>query len=289
MANTSVFILAPDFPHEGDDMLSGPYAQSLAKAQELGYDGVEIIMGNPEQFDVRAFQALLREHDLRVSAVNCGGIHYKFKSALVSADPQQRERALEILKGDIWIAAQLKCLQQIGVARGGAVPGKPMRWFKGLLVEVLQEAADYAAQHQVSIAFEYTNRFEISTINTGAEAREIVDRASRPNLGILVDTAHSFLEDPDVCQNILDLGPRVKYFHLHDSNGGAAIIGGGRERFRGHHEGMQPDRLSRLVCRRAAAFDLSCGRSAALHLHTAETVPAVQRLSRQTVRAPGPG
>jgi hypothetical protein len=63
-------------------------------------------------------------------------------------------------------------------------------------------------------------------INTGAEAADCRPRSAR--------TADPggyralFLEDPDVCQNILDLGPRVKYFHLHDSNGGAAIIGGAR-------------------------------------------------------------
>jgi len=114
-----------------------------------------------------------------------------------------------------------------------AVPGRSMRWFKDRLVDVLKEAAGYAAQCGVPMVFEYTNRFEINTINTGVEAREIVERVGSSNLGILIDTYHSWLEDPDVCQNIRDLNGYVKHFHLHDSNRGAAIIAGGENDFDG--------------------------------------------------------
>lgn len=232
MAHTSVFIQAPDFPKlEGCEMIAGAYAESLSAAKRMGYDGVEIILGDPDQFDVGAFKALLLEHHLKVSAINSGGIQYLFKAALVSANEQQMEFALGKLKGSIRHCQQLGCVQQVGVARGFAVPGRPMRWFKDCLVDVLREAAAYAAQFDVTMVFEYTNRFEINTINTGAEAREIVERAGSPNLGILIDTGHSFLEDPDVCQNILDLNGRVWHFHIHDSNGGAAIIGGGENDF----------------------------------------------------------
>ncbi len=228
MAHTSVFILTPDFPEpEGCEMLAGAYAESLSAAKRMGYDGVEIVMGDPDQFDVGAFKALLLEHNLRVSAMNCGGIQYLFKASLVNADMRKMELALEKLKSYIRHCRELGCIQQVGVARGFAVPGRPMRWFKDCLVDVLKEAAAYAAQLEVTVVFEYTNRFEINTINTGAEAREIVDRVGSPNLGILIDTGHSFLEDPDVYQNIWDLNGRVWHFHLHDSNSGPAIIGGG--------------------------------------------------------------
>jgi D-psicose/D-tagatose/L-ribulose 3-epimerase len=232
MARTSVFILADDFPElSGCAMLSGSYAQSLAAAKRMGYDGVEVVLGDPAVFDPAAFQALLREHDLAISAINSGGIQYKLESALVTADRSQGECALEKLRHSIRHCQALGCLQQVGVARGFAVPGRPMRWFKDCLVEVLKDATRYAAERGVELVLEYTNRFEINTINTGAEAREIVDRVGASNLGILIDTGHSFLEDPDVYQNILDLRDYVRHFHLHDSNGGAALIGGGEIHF----------------------------------------------------------
>ncbi len=228
MAKTSVFILAPDFPAlDGCEMLAGEYATTLPAAKRLGYDGVEIVMGDPAEFDAGQFKELLRKQSLGISAINSGGIQYKLNAALVDADAHKAELALEKLKHNIRHCQVLGCLQQVGVARGFAVKGRPMRWFRDCLVDVLKEAARYASELQVEIVFEYTNRFEINTINTGAEAREIVERVGCSNVGMLIDTGHSFIEDPDIFQNILDHKDYVRHFHLHDSNGGAALIGGG--------------------------------------------------------------
>jgi sugar phosphate isomerase/epimerase len=74
MANTSVFILAPDFPKLEDcEMIAGPYAESLPAAKRMGYDGVEIVMGDAVKFDAGAFKALLQQHGMKVSAINSGG------------------------------------------------------------------------------------------------------------------------------------------------------------------------------------------------------------------------
>lgn len=232
MANVSVFVLAPDFPTlEGCDMISGEYTDSLASAKRKGYDGVEIVMGDPDHFDPDAFKALLHAHDLKVSAINCGAIQYIFKMGLVDADAHRMEHAFTKLQGYMRHCQALGCIQQLGVARGFAVPERSMRWSKDCLVDVLKRAAAYAATLQIQIAFEYTNRFEINTINTAIEAREIQELVGSPNLGILVDTYHSFLEDPDVYQNIRELNGKIRYFHLHDSNRGAAMIGGGENDF----------------------------------------------------------
>ncbi|MBI1895874.1 MAG: sugar phosphate isomerase/epimerase [Acidobacteria bacterium] len=232
MASTSIFVLAPDFPQlEGLEMLGGPYEESLRTAKRLGYDGVEIILGDPACFDMATFTALLEKYELKVSAINSGGIEYLFKTSLVNADEAKMASALEKLKSSIRCCQRLGCIQQVGVARGGAVPGRPMRWFKACLVEVLSEAARHAAEYGVFLVLEYTNRLEINTINTAAEAREIVERVGSSNLGILMDTYHSYLEDPDVYRTILDLKDYIRHFHLHDSNQGAAIIGGGANDF----------------------------------------------------------
>lgn len=208
-------------------MLAGEYSTTLLAAKRAGYDGVEIVMGDPAEFDAGNFKNLLREQGLGISAINSGGIQYKLKAALVDAHAGKAEFALEKLKHNIRHCGSLGCVQQVGVARGFAVKGRPMRWYRDCLVDVLKEAVSYAAQLNVPVVLEYTNRFEINTLNTGAEAREIVDRVGHSNLGILIDTGHSFIEDPDVYQNIRDLGKYVRHFHLHDSNGGAALIGGG--------------------------------------------------------------
>src|SRR5689334_10516047 len=110
MALFSVFILTPDFPEVEDcEMLSGGYAQSLAAASRMGYDGVEIIMGDPDRFDAGAFKGLLGQHGLKVSAINCGGIQYLFKAALVDRDKQKMQFAFDKLKGYIRHCQSLGC------------------------------------------------------------------------------------------------------------------------------------------------------------------------------------
>lgn len=228
MARTAVFILAPDFPAlAGCEMLSGTYAESLAAAKRLGYDGVEIIMGDPDRFDAGAFKELLLLEGLGISAINSGGILYQLNASLVHGEERIMDLALQKLKKNIRHCQQLGCLQQVGVVRGFAVRGRPLRWYRDCLVAVLKEVAAFGAQLGVDLVFEYTNRFEINTINTGAEARDIVDRVGCENLGLLIDTGHSFLEDLDVYRNIHESRGHVRHFHLHDSNGGAALIGGG--------------------------------------------------------------
>jgi sugar phosphate isomerase/epimerase len=232
MAATSAFILSPDFPSLPEySMLCGEYRESVRRARQLGYDGVEIIMGDPRRFDPVAFHEILEREGMALSAINCGGVEYMFQASLVNADPGKADLALEYLMASIRHCRDLGCIQQIGVARGHAVPGRPMRWFKDRLVEVLRTVAAYARVLGVGIVFEYTNRFEINTINTAVEALEIVERVASPNVGILIDTYHSYLEDPDVCQSIRLLRDHVRHFHLHDSNGGGALIGGGENRF----------------------------------------------------------
>jgi len=233
MAFTSVFILAPDFPEQEGfgAMLSGKYEESLVKAKELGYDGVEIIMGDPERFDAEEFKKLLASTGLKVSAVNSGSIQYTLKSGLVSSDSRQAQLSLETLHKMMLVCQDLGCVQQVGVARGFIESGRPMRWFKDCLVDVLRTAAAYAADLRIEIAFEYTNRHEINTINTVAEAREIIERVGSNRMGMLLDTYHSYLEDPDSLEAIYDSREYLRHIHLHDSNGGAAIIGGGETNF----------------------------------------------------------
>ena len=58
MAHTSVFILTPDFPAvDSCAMIGDSYEEAIAAEKRMGYDGVEITMGDPALFDAGAFQA----------------------------------------------------------------------------------------------------------------------------------------------------------------------------------------------------------------------------------------
>ncbi len=220
MVRTTLFILGQDFHQAEPAIPNGPYDETVALAKRLGYDGIELIPGDPDLVDVGALEAALRKHGMTISAINSGGINYVLKISLVNADPDKERIAFAKLQTLIRLSKRLGCLQQIGVARGFAIHGVSNEQFKTRLVEKVQKACDYAAEQGVTVVLEYTNRKEINTINNLNEALEIIHRADRPNLGLLLDTGHSWQEDPDVYEALRRSKGYLRHVHLHDSDQG---------------------------------------------------------------------
>jgi len=233
MVTITLFVRTPDFlereglPISLATFPSGPLDESVMLAKRLGYDGIEILAGDPEAIDAGHAADVLARHGMTISAINTGGMNYMFDISLVNADPKKEEMAFRKLQAAIRIAGRLGCLTQIGIARGNAVKGRPIAWFRDRLVDVLRAACDYAGSHHASIVLEPTNRFEHGTVHTIDEGIRIIERVSKPNLGLLIDTYHSYIEEDDVYAAIERARDHVRYFHLHDSDRGPAGGGNG--------------------------------------------------------------
>src|SRR5262245_48445080 len=171
MVTNTLFVLTPDFPKTEElPMPCGPHEEVIATAKRLGYDGIELIPADPDAIDPDALSSALEKHGMIISAINSGGILYALKASLVNADPAKEKLAFEKLRIIIDLSKRLGCLTQVGVSRGFAVHRKPIHWFRDRLAGVLSEACDYAASQGVNMVFEYTNRFEINSINNLDEA-----------------------------------------------------------------------------------------------------------------------
>jgi sugar phosphate isomerase/epimerase len=228
MVTNTLFVLSPDFPTSDKlPMPSGSYEGFVGTAKRLGYDGIELIPADPAAVDPDALSAVLRKSGMTISAINSGGILYALDVSLVNANPAAEKLALEKLQEIISLSARLGCLAQVGVSRGFAVAGKPIHWFRERLASVLKEACDCAAEQHVTVVFEYTNRFEINTINNLDEALWVIHKVAKPNLGLLLDTGHSYLEDADVYEALMRARGYVKHIHLHDSDSSPPGIGSG--------------------------------------------------------------
>lgn len=232
MINLSLFIVSPDFRALEDQPIEltlpcGPIEESVQTAKRLGYDAVELMTGDPEAVDAGEIAAILAKHGMKTSGINSGGLNYMFGAGLVHVDPQVAERTYCKYQSIIRLAGQLDCLAQVGIARGSALEGKPLWYYRDRLVEVLKAACDYASEYGVNIVLEHTNRFEHNTIHTTGEAIDVIDRVNKPNLGLAIDTYHAYLEETDVYEAIRKSKGYVKYFHLHDSDRGPAAASNG--------------------------------------------------------------
>jgi sugar phosphate isomerase/epimerase len=228
MVTNTLFVLTPDFPQtEGLPMPRGSYDEVIATAKRLGYDGIELIPADPGLIDPDDLSSALKKHGMIISAINSGGILYALNASLVNADPAKEKLAFDKLRTIISLSARLGCLTQVGVSRGFAVHRRPIHWFRDRLAAVLSDACDCAAGQRVNMVFEYTNRFEINSINNLDEALCVIQKAARPNLGLLLDTGHSYLEDADVYDALDRARAYLKHVHLHDSDSSPAGLGSG--------------------------------------------------------------
>ncbi len=82
-------------------------------------------------------------------------------------------------------------------------------------VATLREMADAAAEFGISVAFEFMG-FPWAAVRDVAGAWEIVQEANRPNLGIIVDTAH-FYAGGSTLESIREVDPeRLVVLHIND-------------------------------------------------------------------------
>ena len=197
----------------------------LQKLKTTGYDGVEIPMFAG---DVAHYRALGRKlADLGLEATGIGVMPGGGKSC-VSADPREREAALDHLK---WL---IDCTEALG---GKLVSGpfhQPLGEFTGLppaeaemarVADVHKQAARHAAAAGIDMAVEPLNRFECHILNTAAAAADLTARVNEPNYGYLYDTFHLNIEENSLPDAIAQTAQAIKHVHISENNRGVPGAG----------------------------------------------------------------
>jgi sugar phosphate isomerase/epimerase len=142
----------------------------------------------------------------------------EFGLTLLHEDRTTREKAFVKFTELTELCGRFGCALNIGLFRGRALGGQPISFSKALFVEILREGCDYAEQFGVPVNFEPTNRFETNFIQTTTEGLEIIERVNRPNLGLLLDLYHMYIEDDDLYASIELAGDRIRHVHFSDSD-----------------------------------------------------------------------
>jgi D-psicose/D-tagatose/L-ribulose 3-epimerase len=75
-----------------------------------------------------------------------------------------------------------------------------------------------AEQAGVTLAIEPINRYETYLINSVATARRFAEDVGSPAVGVMIDTFHANIEDPDLTSAVLSAGDRLAHVHMADSN-----------------------------------------------------------------------
>jgi len=144
-----VVVAGPDVSHKAMSFLTGSFEERLDKAVALGYDGIELMVRDPNDLDIPALCRAFSSRDLEVPQIVTGEVFGADGLCLVSPDPNIRRRAEERTRAIIDLAAELGAMVNIGRLRGR------LDWMKGVVpdpwayaVERLSAVADYAAERR---------------------------------------------------------------------------------------------------------------------------------------------
>jgi 2-keto-myo-inositol isomerase len=188
-------------------------ATDLRVAEEAGFDFVEIWASKLREFlshqSTSDLRNLFAKHNLKPLSINSIE-HITFR------DPKVYESIKQQCDELSRIAADIHCPYIVVVP--GRIPagGASHAEVVDESVRILNELCDIAAQHNVSLAFEFLGQTDC-TVQTLDLAHEIVRTANRSNLGLVIDSFH-FYAGGSTVEMIEALDQRLlAVFHINDA------------------------------------------------------------------------
>jgi D-psicose/D-tagatose/L-ribulose 3-epimerase len=189
--------------------------RTVAEAVRYKMDFIEIALLNAPAVDAAHTRKLLEKHSMR--AVASLGLPQK---NWASVNP---DGAIAHLKQAMDVAAAMGAEALSGVTYGGigertGLP--PTQPEYDNIARALTEAAKHAKKLGIAFGIEPVNRYENHLINTGAQAKWMIEKVGADNIFIHLDTYHMNIEEKGAGNGILDARDHLRYIHLSESDRG---------------------------------------------------------------------
>ena len=187
--------------------------------KEIGYDGIEIFLAEPERAGYDKVGAFLQSIDMEVNG--CLGLGPEQDP--ISTDAAVRQAGLDKIK---------EAIDNLHAAGGKNICGpfhsafatfsrdEPKEDEYKRSAEVLHAAAEHAAQAGITLTTEALNRFECYLVNTMAQLKKLVDMADHPNLRGMFDPHHANIEEKSFAGAIETIAPVLGHVHISENDRG---------------------------------------------------------------------
>lgn len=191
----------------------------VERLKEIGYDGVELLLGSPVLAEYAALSTHLQSLEMEATAVLVLGKDEN----LISPDPAIRARGLDRIKWAIdranELGAKIICgpfHSAHGVFSRAAPSTEEYRWS----AENLHQAGEYAASTEVVLALEAVNRFETYLANTMEQLADLVEQTNHPSVKAMYDTHHAHIEEKSIAEAITRIAPHLAHVHISENDRG---------------------------------------------------------------------
>lgn len=196
----------------------------IERLKTIGYDGVEFYLGPQEAAAYQRMGSFLNDLGLETTAVMTVGADEN----PVSDSAEVRGRALDKIKWAVDRAHDLGSKVICGPFHSAhtVFVNRPADDHEYALAgEVLNAAADYAAQANITFALEALNRFECYLCNTMEQLLKLVKAANHPNVRAMFDTHHSNIEEKSYLSALQTIAPVLAHVHISENDRGTPGTG----------------------------------------------------------------
>ena len=208
------------------------FQQNMAALQELGFSGVELNMAHPDKIDLADVIRFLEEFDLKLTMFASGLTAKTYGLSLSSADSELRQRSVQKCKEIIDFVNGIEAGIIVGFLKGG--PAQDIQQARRYFVESIRQISPYAAQKQVRVIVEATNRYESAVANSLDDTVDLIKELQNPFIRILPDTFHMNIEEANEFAALEKYVAYYDSFHISDNN--RFFPGFGAIKFEGHIE-----------------------------------------------------
>ncbi|GGB93805.1 sugar phosphate isomerase/epimerase family protein [Dyadobacter sediminis] len=191
----------------------------IDRLKSIGYDGAEFYLGPQDAAVYRRMGDYTRNVGLETTAVVTLGVDEN----PVSESVEVRRKALDKIKWAVDRAHDLNARIICGPfhsAHTVFVNRPALDQEYALAGEVLNAAADYAAQANIVFALEALNRFECYLCNTMEQLYKLVKAADHPNVKAMFDTHHSNIEEKKYSTALQTIAPVLAHVHISENDRG---------------------------------------------------------------------
>lgn len=189
------------------------------RLKEIGYDGVEFLIGAPDESAYKSLGDHARNIGLEVTCVFVLGK----EENPINPSADVRAKGLDRIKWAIDRSHDLHSKIICGPfhsAFATFAQHAPQDQEYGWSAEVLHAAGEYAAQADIILAVEALNRFECYLCNTMGQLSHLVTKADHPNVRAMFDTHHANMEEKKLADAIHTIAPLLSHVHISENDRG---------------------------------------------------------------------
>jgi sugar phosphate isomerase/epimerase len=218
-------VTSPDAKDDPVLAWNAPLEESLPVLAKLGYDGLELMVRNPEAIHTGQLKELLRKHGLSVPIIGTGPIALGRNLSLSASNDEIRLKSIEAIRAALQLCASLGALLNIGQFRGIARDPSELKGNRDRFADSLRTLLPEAEKLRVRIAIEPQNRFQSTFLRTTAESLEFIQRLGSDQLGLVLDTFHMNIEESDFEIPFRIAADRLFHIHFAENHRGAPGTG----------------------------------------------------------------